>query len=463
MTKKLNKRGFTIVELVVVIVVIAILAAVLIPTVSSLIDKANRSADIQAVNQMNKQLAINEITGGNGIIDVYEALEAAGMTVRDYHPLASNTYFFWVKELNRIVYVDNDYNILYPNEYEGKGIDTLNSTYLALGGDIKQVEATISNDGTVATVNSAEQLYWLSENINSKVSQVTEIKFDQSSIDLKGADIAIVVSENKSLKITGANGGTTLSGLVTMDSNLVNDGKDYACGLIANVSRGAKVEISNIIIDGATVGGYEIGGVGGLVGRINNGATVNISNCTVQNSTINGKNKVGALIGSIGGATVEIKGCKVDKCTVNCSEGESGKVIGSSYTSPIIKVDTLFSTWCTNTTLNLVATEGRDVVDANGHLECTATNQATVSIPTGCQKVVRVAKKGVPEFTKNGIPRYRMFADDAYMTIVMSSNPTIEINNVAISDLGTLYGSALATRKLDNQDIDINILYFETR
>lgn len=41
---KNNKKGFTLVELVIVIAVIAILAAVLIPTFASVIGNANRSA-----------------------------------------------------------------------------------------------------------------------------------------------------------------------------------------------------------------------------------------------------------------------------------------------------------------------------------------------------------------------------------------------------------------------------------
>ncbi len=45
--KKLNKKGFTIVELVIVIAVIAILAAVLIPTYSSVVKKANDSKALQ--------------------------------------------------------------------------------------------------------------------------------------------------------------------------------------------------------------------------------------------------------------------------------------------------------------------------------------------------------------------------------------------------------------------------------
>ena len=42
--KKMNKKGFTIVELVIVIAVIAILAGVLIPTFGGIVDKANESA-----------------------------------------------------------------------------------------------------------------------------------------------------------------------------------------------------------------------------------------------------------------------------------------------------------------------------------------------------------------------------------------------------------------------------------
>lgn len=45
--KHTNKKGFTIVELVVVIAVIAILAAVLIPNLSNLVTKANKSAAMQ--------------------------------------------------------------------------------------------------------------------------------------------------------------------------------------------------------------------------------------------------------------------------------------------------------------------------------------------------------------------------------------------------------------------------------
>lgn len=56
-----NKKGFTIVELVIVIAVIAILAGVLIPTFSGVIQKANESAALQeATSTMKATLAMSK-------------------------------------------------------------------------------------------------------------------------------------------------------------------------------------------------------------------------------------------------------------------------------------------------------------------------------------------------------------------------------------------------------------------
>lgn len=50
--KKNNRKGFTITELVIVIAVIAILAAVLIPTFSGIIGKANDSKTLQEARNL---------------------------------------------------------------------------------------------------------------------------------------------------------------------------------------------------------------------------------------------------------------------------------------------------------------------------------------------------------------------------------------------------------------------------
>lgn len=69
-------KAFTITELVIVIAVIAILASVLIPTFTGVIEKANVSADIQELHSVNVQLALQEepITDEEGLKSVINSV-----------------------------------------------------------------------------------------------------------------------------------------------------------------------------------------------------------------------------------------------------------------------------------------------------------------------------------------------------------------------------------------------------
>ena len=63
--RKNNRKGFTIVELVIVIAVIAILAGVLIPTFAGIVNKANQSARAQEAAAALKAVLVVE----NGAFD----------------------------------------------------------------------------------------------------------------------------------------------------------------------------------------------------------------------------------------------------------------------------------------------------------------------------------------------------------------------------------------------------------
>lgn len=71
--KNNTRKGFTITELIIVIAVIAILAAVLIPTFSSIINKANESADLQAARNLMVEYVAQEDADVDG--DYYIKIE----------------------------------------------------------------------------------------------------------------------------------------------------------------------------------------------------------------------------------------------------------------------------------------------------------------------------------------------------------------------------------------------------
>ena len=68
--KKMNRKGFTIVELVIVIAVIAILAGVLIPTFSGIVTKANESKALQEARNAYTETLADDLTNAADADDV---------------------------------------------------------------------------------------------------------------------------------------------------------------------------------------------------------------------------------------------------------------------------------------------------------------------------------------------------------------------------------------------------------
>ena len=106
MAKRL-KRAFTITELVIVIAVVAILAAVLIPTFTNIIKKADESADTQLVKNLNTILSSEQTVSQEAAPTMSKALEQAqegGYTVDKLTP-TSDGDILWEQDSNRFVLV----------------------------------------------------------------------------------------------------------------------------------------------------------------------------------------------------------------------------------------------------------------------------------------------------------------------------------------------------------------------
>lgn len=142
--KKTLKKGFTIVELVIVIAVIAILAAVLIPTFSNLVRKANVSSDTQLVRNLNTALALD----GKEHKTMQSALDAAeegGFDVAKISSKISENKILWDSKNDVFCYLNNGEIEYVPNSVADEDklskddyklwiisdvVDTTYSTYL---------------------------------------------------------------------------------------------------------------------------------------------------------------------------------------------------------------------------------------------------------------------------------------------------------------------------------------------
>ena len=355
--RKTNKKGFTIVELVIVIAVVAILAAVLIPTFVSVTKKANQSADIQACRQMNTYLAVNEVTADKDIVEVYKALEEGGMTAKNYKPLSSNTYYFWDSKLNRVLYTNENYEVTFPEEYKNVKHTDADHQWYSLNAEIKG-DSGYTGKGTGAiSVNSGAQLYqavkdlqpseetWLSKKNNIKgsfqnsINQTTTITLN-GDIDMMGGEFSFgMVSKTVSFTLDGK--GHTVRGISNLTNginaaklNSDNDERNYYSGIIKYVDEGATVTIKNIIFEDMVGGKSDVGSAGLLVGNTKSGTTaVTFENVKIKNATLYGKNKLGAFIGAqySGGTNVEIKGTTcLENVNIISTEGESGILFGST-------------------------------------------------------------------------------------------------------------------------------------
>ena len=105
-----KRRGFTIVELVIVIVVVAVLAAVAIPTLSGVVKEAKISVVSQLAANFNKAVVGNEVVG-NSIVTMYDAvcaIEDYGFEESDAIDEDGDYCVVWDSEKNSFVVFDRE-------------------------------------------------------------------------------------------------------------------------------------------------------------------------------------------------------------------------------------------------------------------------------------------------------------------------------------------------------------------
>ena len=152
--KRNNKKGFTIVELVIVIAVIAILAGVLIPTFAGIVEKANVSKALQeAKNAYTADLALLDgVVEKDAKGDAYvKTKDTALVEKKDYYTKADGAETYTKVTDRDVDKIGTYYEIAYT--LAGEFVvtdDDYTYTYKADGSDYTCKYDTAKNEWTVS-------------------------------------------------------------------------------------------------------------------------------------------------------------------------------------------------------------------------------------------------------------------------------------------------------------------------
>ena len=170
-----SKKGFTIVELIIVIAVIAVLAAVLIPTFSNLIQKAQEAKDTALVRNLNEALAMDTSVSKHTTMDqVAQAVRNNGIDIAKIKASVPGNAILWdsVNDLFAYCKVDKDGNaedqVYYIPEYSANAP--------ALG----RLFAVVSDSSAVAT--SKYGVYYIGSAVPSL--EINGVGFDAGDAEI---------------------------------------------------------------------------------------------------------------------------------------------------------------------------------------------------------------------------------------------------------------------------------------
>lgn len=402
MVKKL-KKAFTITELVIVIAVIAILAAVLIPTFTSLISKANMSADQASVRDMNTALSADEILNGkpNSVLDAMLRMEENGYSFENYKPLSEDCVFVWHKDTNRILLLrittadgKVEYKIEYPAGYEDVKVTgddigpnlAFQSLYLIeVGTDSETVNAyltgkssnVVDQNGNQAALTAASASNPVTIKIGQNGETETEIIEELSTVAaiVNGTFEDPMPLENVTISLPAEE--------INLGNTIWIPIGDSINAPFAGTVEGQTGETGKTVISGIDSAGYtasmanamklasgQIGVPYGFIGVMSGGTVKNVTLEDVHIDMSDSGVEMGGLIGLVNGkeevTSAHVADVTIENCTVgSADENDDSAVIGQSKVGAIVGA------------IELAPRQGITISGCTNYADVTATSQGS--------------------------------------------------------------------------------------
>ena len=260
--KRNTRKGFTGIELVIVIAIIAILATALIPAFGGLFDSANKTADKQLAKNLNTALLLHNINSEvNDFADVLSAARAEGYLISNLNPTAQGCYLVWESQSNQFLLVDaeEDYKVLFAANTNHPEIG---ETWHFVTSDLEAVAALKAKG--VSVTNVASSVEDLKEALASNVETLyidESVALDANNLLIIDRDITIelgeasvnsngvVVNERDIIPVKVTGGHATFNGGVIDAAgealNTQNEPRHYA----VRVENGAKATFNGTTFD----------------------------------------------------------------------------------------------------------------------------------------------------------------------------------------------------------------------
>ena len=286
--KRTNKKGFTIVELVIVIAVIAILAAVLIPNISRLVKKAQISSDLSLVRNLNMALETESATMDYPTAySAFQAVKENGYDIAKIEAKASNNQILYDEVNKCFAYMNGSKLEYYPNSTKSDKITPKHQLWMVV---------TSAEDAK----NSEYSVYW--NGASGAEITLSKAGFDAgdttgNKITYTGSQSVIIRTNGGDLIVNAPSGHVEHYGLAkTVDIQKISGTTYVEYGTVAMLKAGAGAK--RVVIKSTAV-------VVELTHT--NGAAVSIeNNGYVGTAKAESENNGGTISGTVGGNTIKV-------------------------------------------------------------------------------------------------------------------------------------------------------------